>query len=82
CEQSLSSSWQKCCLKILKLHNSLRQPVALRNAESITGIWLFCRSPDRSARMLSYIIRRLLLIIPTLFGIMLLNFLIVQAAPG
>ncbi len=32
--------------------------------------------------MLSYIIRRLLLIIPTLFGIMLLNFLIVQAAPG
>lgn len=32
--------------------------------------------------MLSYVIRRLLLIIPTLFGIMLLNFLIVQAAPG
>jgi microcin C transport system permease protein len=32
--------------------------------------------------MLSYIIRRLLLIIPTLFGIMVLNFLIVQAAPG
>lgn len=32
--------------------------------------------------MLSYIIRRLLLIIPTLFGIMALNFLIVQAAPG
>lgn len=30
----------------------------------------------------AYIIRRLLLIIPTLFGIMLLNFLIVQAAPG
>jgi microcin C transport system permease protein len=29
-----------------------------------------------------YILRRLLLIIPTLFGIMLLNFLIVQAAPG
>jgi microcin C transport system permease protein len=32
--------------------------------------------------MLAYIIRRLLLIIPTLFGIMLLNFVIVQAAPG
>ncbi|MGY0219246.1 microcin C ABC transporter permease YejB [Endozoicomonadaceae bacterium StTr2] len=32
--------------------------------------------------MFAYIIRRLLLIIPTLFGIMLINFLIVQAAPG
>lgn len=32
--------------------------------------------------MLSYIVRRLLLVIPTLFGIMVLNFLIVQAAPG
>jgi len=32
--------------------------------------------------MTSYIIRRLLLIIPTLFGIMLLNFAIIQAAPG
>jgi microcin C transport system permease protein len=32
--------------------------------------------------MLAYIIRRLLLIIPTLFGILLINFLIVQAAPG
>ncbi len=32
--------------------------------------------------MLAYIIRRLLLIIPTLFGIMVVNFLIVQAAPG
>jgi len=30
----------------------------------------------------AYIARRLLLVIPTLFGIMLLNFLIVQAAPG
>lgn len=30
----------------------------------------------------AYILRRLLLIIPTLLGIMLLNFLIVQAAPG
>jgi len=32
--------------------------------------------------MAAYIIRRLLLMIPTLFGIMVLNFLIVQAAPG
>jgi microcin C transport system permease protein len=30
----------------------------------------------------AYIIRRLLMMIPTLFGIMLLNFIIVQAAPG
>lgn len=30
----------------------------------------------------SYILRRLALIIPTLFGILLLNFIIVQAAPG
>lgn len=32
--------------------------------------------------MLNYIIRRLLLMIPTLFGIMVLNFAIVQVAPG
>ena len=32
--------------------------------------------------MLVYIARRLLLVVPTLFGIMLANFLIVQAAPG
>ena len=32
--------------------------------------------------MRAYIIRRLLLIIPTLFGIMVVNFIIVQAAPG
>ncbi|WP_372397563.1 microcin C ABC transporter permease YejB [Azospirillum sp. HJ39] len=32
--------------------------------------------------MLAYIIRRLLLIVPTLFGIMVINFLIVQIAPG
>jgi microcin C transport system permease protein len=32
--------------------------------------------------MLAYIARRLLLIIPTLFGIMVINFVIVQAAPG
>ncbi len=32
--------------------------------------------------MLAYLGRRLLLVVPTLFGIMLANFLIVQAAPG
>ena len=32
--------------------------------------------------MLAYIIRRLLFIIPTLFGIMTVNFFVVQAAPG
>lgn len=32
--------------------------------------------------MLHYALRRLLLIIPTLFGIMIVNFLIAQAAPG
>lgn len=32
--------------------------------------------------MLAYIFRRLLLVIPTLLGIMVLNFVIVQAAPG
>ena len=32
--------------------------------------------------MLAYLIRRLLLIIPTLFGIMVINFFIIQVAPG
>lgn len=32
--------------------------------------------------MIGYIARRLLLMIPTLFGILLINFLIIQAAPG
>lgn len=32
--------------------------------------------------MAAYILRRLLLIIPTLFGILLLNFIVVQFAPG
>ncbi len=32
--------------------------------------------------MQAYLIRRLLLMIPTLFGIMVINFIIVQAAPG
>ena len=46
-------------------------------------------SPPRAAQqfgpyrlMAAYIIRRLLLMIPTLFGIMVLNFFIVQLAPG
>ena len=32
--------------------------------------------------MLAYIIRRLLLIVPTVLGILLINFIIIQAAPG
>ena len=32
--------------------------------------------------MISYLLRRLLLIVPTLFGIMVINFIIIQAAPG
>ena len=32
--------------------------------------------------MTAYILRRLILLIPTLFGIMLLNFAIVQVVPG
>lgn len=32
--------------------------------------------------MIPYILRRLLLMIPTLFGIMLINFIVIQAAPG
>ena len=32
--------------------------------------------------MLAYIVRRLLLIIPTLLGIMVVNFVVIQAAPG
>jgi len=32
--------------------------------------------------MLAYIFRRILLIVPTLFGIMVLNFVIIHAAPG
>lgn len=32
--------------------------------------------------MLAYILRRLLLIVPTLFGILVINFVIIQAAPG
>lgn len=32
--------------------------------------------------MLAYIVRRLLLIVPTLLGIMIINFVVIQAAPG
>jgi microcin C transport system permease protein len=32
--------------------------------------------------MLAYVVRRLLLMVPTLFGIMVINFIVAQAAPG
>ena len=32
--------------------------------------------------MLAYIVRRLLLIVPTLLGIMVINFVVIQSAPG
>ena len=32
--------------------------------------------------MINYILRRIFLIIPTLLGILVVNFLIIQAAPG
>ena len=32
--------------------------------------------------MLAYLIRRLILIVPTLFGIMLINFFVIQIVPG
>ena len=32
--------------------------------------------------MISYILRRLILIIPTLFGIILINFMLIQFVPG
>ena len=32
--------------------------------------------------MLAYLVRRLILVVPTLLGIMLVNFVIIQAAPG
>jgi microcin C transport system permease protein len=35
-----------------------------------------------SRRMLAYVIRRLALMVPTLFGIMVINFVVIQAAPG
>lgn len=41
-----------------------------------------CKSASKLVPMLSYLIRRLLLIFPTLFGIMVLNFALVQVAPG
>jgi microcin C transport system permease protein len=37
---------------------------------------------DRRNRMAAYIVRRILLMIPTLFGIMLVSFVVVQFAPG
>ena len=32
--------------------------------------------------MASYLLRRLILVIPTLFGIMLINFAVIQIVPG
>ena len=32
--------------------------------------------------MLSYVLRRLMLMVPTLLGIMVINFVVIQAAPG
>src|SRR5690606_37807854 len=40
------------------------------------------RTRAGSRLMLAYIVRRLLLILPTILGILLINFIIVQAAPG
>ena len=40
-------------------------------------------SPPRPRTIMSaYIVRRLLLMIPTLFAIMVINFVIIQVAPG
>src|SRR5512144_186604 len=40
------------------------------------------RAGEGRTPMIAYIIRRLLLMIPTLFAIMLINFVIIQTAPG
>src|SRR3954451_21950308 len=40
------------------------------------------RRADRESGVVAYAIRRILLMIPTLFAIMVVNFIIVQAAPG
>jgi microcin C transport system permease protein len=37
---------------------------------------------EGAARMLAYVLRRLILVVPTLFGIMVLNFALVQFVPG
>src|SRR3546814_2608623 len=49
----------------------------------VTGVQT-CALPiwGRSGAVIAYIIRRLLLIIPTLFAIMVINFVIIQVAPG
>ena len=38
--------------------------------------------PKANSRMGVYVLRRLLLMIPTLLGILLINFAIIQSAPG
>ena len=56
---------------------SVLQPLARTVGESVE------RSEAGEGRaMIAYAIRRILLIIPTLFAIMVVNFVIVQAAPG
>ena len=44
------------------------------------GLWAQRRPPGRT--MWAYTLRRLLLIVPTLFGILLINFAVIQFAPG
>ena len=64
-----------------------RRPMGWR---STPGGWTRPRRPRstpsvRSAKtlvMLAYALRRVLLIVPTLFGIIVINFVIVQSAPG
>jgi len=57
----------------------MRRPVLPRTAGSTFGR---PRWPPPIEPMTAYIIRRLLLMIPTLFAIMVINFVVVQAAPG
>ena len=52
------------------------------NAEKASAPWPPASRERRSTDMLAYIVRRILLIIPTLLEIMILNFFIIQAAPG
>ena len=63
-----------------------RQNRAMRAASRRPGGTIATRRPSSSsearANMTAYLIRRLLLMIPTLFGIMLVSFVVVQFAPG
>jgi len=57
-------------LRAAGAHATVGTGFSLRNQRGETG------------RVLAYIVRRLLLIIPTLLGIMLINFVVIQFAPG